>query len=105
MEPLLTIEDVSQLLKISVRAVNRLCRSGRLDHVSLSRKERRFLLEHVEQFIQSRVVSRAEPKRIDRSKADRVISAPKKSNMMGGGASSLTEGIGSLRKEIAELCR
>jgi excisionase family DNA binding protein len=97
---LLTVQDVARQLTISHRRVHELCRQGFLDHIALSRKERRFTPAMVEKYIAACTVSKPEPaKRLDTKSSHRLPSAPRK------GVIGKTEELGNLRKEIRSLCR
>jgi len=96
---LLTPEDVSKLLAVSVKGVHELCRSGRLDYVRVNGKERRFTEEMIHTFIEAQTVSRSK-KQVDRTPHKPLPSSPKK-----GGVKSVEDVGTSLGKEIRDLCR
>jgi excisionase family DNA binding protein len=55
---LLTAKDVGKILGISAKAVNKLAREGRLGHVKITARERRFTKELVEEFVRAETVCR-----------------------------------------------
>jgi excisionase family DNA binding protein len=99
---LLTPEDVSKLLAVSVKGVHELCRSGRLDYVRVNGKERRFTEEMIQSFIEAQTVSRPE-KQVDRTPHKPLPSYPRKGGE--GKESTRVSEAGLLREEIKRLCQ
>lgn len=102
LETLLTPEDVSKVLVISVSGIHALCRSGRLEYVRVNGKERRFTAEMVRTFIEAQTVSR--PKK----KVDKEPFKPLPSPSRKGGdnrKSTRVSEAGLLREEIKRLCQ
>ena len=96
-EALLTAKDVSTILRISPKTVNKLVRDCRLACVRVTKRERRFTIEQVETYIESRSTQ------IVDKKTKRELPSPLK----GGGKSKSVGASGSdlLREEIKRLCR
>jgi excisionase family DNA binding protein len=91
-EQLLTPNEVSEILKISCKAVHKLCRDGKLDFIWVNNKERRFTQEDVQTYIEAQAVRKPA---IDKKPSKR-LPCPKK-----GGAKSFGNGA-NLRKEMKQ---
>jgi excisionase family DNA binding protein len=100
MEPLLTLDDVAGLLRITPRSVSRLCRQRKLAFVEVdARGTRRFVREDVEAFIRSRRLE--PPKKLDTFAPAQLPFHPKPATERGekgDGKSSRAE----LRKEFRQ---
>jgi excisionase family DNA binding protein len=92
---LMTPEDVAVLLSVDRRNVLRWVREGKLDYVKLSPKHLRFTEAQVQEFIQSKTISK--PKPVDNSKPRRLASHPRKKE---GGEKSSGDSSRAIRKEI-----
>lgn len=99
---LLTPEDVSKLLAVSVKGVHELCRTGRLDYVRVNGKERRFTEEMVQAFIEAWTVSQPK-KEVDR-KPHKYLPYPSKKGGDKERSTRVSE-AGLLREEIKRLCQ
>lgn len=98
---LLTVADVSELLKISARRVHCLCRSGQLSYVDVGRKDRRFTPAMLDDYIVAQTISQNQSPKVDTVCGHRLPSRVEK-----GGSVRKTEEMGkSLRKEMRSLCR
>jgi excisionase family DNA binding protein len=93
--PLLKPDDVASCLGISKKAVDTLCRAGKLSYVRVNGKERRFLEEQVQEYIEAQTVNSKSP--VDK-KARKPLPCPPK------GKKSI-EGGTDLGKEIRQLCQ
>jgi excisionase family DNA binding protein len=92
--PLLKPDDVAALLAISKKAVDSLCRSGKLSYIRVNGKERRFTEEQVREYIEAQTMpSRATG--VDRRRS-KPLRSPKGKRSIEGGA--------DLGKELRELC-
>ncbi len=91
-QKLLSAKDVAEILGISVKTVNKLVREAKLGCVQVTAKERRFTDEQIREYIESR----NSKVQIDKTKPDRVKSAPPK----GGEKSSRVFNRADLLKEI-----
>src|SRR5271157_4233866 len=89
-QKLLSAKDVAEILGISVKTVNKLVREAKLGCVHVTAKERRFTEEQIRVYIESCTTKI----QIDRTKPDRVKSAPPK-----GGEKSIGVSKADLRKE------
>ena len=92
-QKLLSAKDVAEILGISVKTVNKLVREGKLGCVQVTAKERRFTEQQIREYIESR----SSKIQIDRTKPDRVKSAPPK-----GGEKSFGVSKADLRKEMSQ---
>ena len=92
---LMTPEQVAAMFSVDRRNVLRWVREGKLDHVKLSRKHLRFTEAQVQEFIQSKTISK--PKPVDNSKPRRLASHPRKKE---GGEKSSGDSARAIRKEI-----
>jgi excisionase family DNA binding protein len=90
---LLEPKDVAALIKLSLKTVHRLAREGKLACVQVTARERRFTLEQVQQYIDSRSTHVVVDK-----KDSRPVSSPHKK----GGEKSRFVGVSGkdLRKEM-----
>lgn len=61
MNPLLTPEEVAEILKISPRTVNELCNRKKLRFIQVDGKHRRFTEEMVQEFIQAQSAPAKQP--------------------------------------------
>ena len=95
--PLLKLKQVAGLLGISIKTVNHLVRKGDLRCVQVTKKERRFTHEQVQEFIERQSDTRPTP--VDKPASGRIPS-----HWKGGEKSSGVSGTG-LSKEIRSLCR
>lgn len=75
MEPLLTPEQVADLLGVRVKTLHRFVREGKIACVQVSARDRKFTEEQIKQFVRSRTIE--PPKSIDNSEADRIPFRPK----------------------------
>lgn len=102
MEPLLTAQDVADLLQIPETAVHRFCREGELGYYTLNKRgDRRFTGEHVKQFLAQRSSAA-------NAKFDRTRRRPVHSPQRGGECRNkeiIEDSGASLTKEIEALCR
>jgi len=73
-QKLLSAKDVAEAFGISVKTVNKLVREAKLGCVQVTAKERRFTEEQIKEYIESR----SSKVQIDRTKPERVKSAPPK---------------------------
>ncbi len=89
---LLRAKGVAEILRISVKTVNKLVRKAKLGCVQVTAKERRFTEEQVRAYI----VAQSKEVRVDTRTPDRVKSAPPK----GGEKSSRVFNRADLLKEI-----
>jgi excisionase family DNA binding protein len=95
---LLEPRDVARIMKITLKAVHKLVRDGKLQCVQVTARERRFTPEQVQQYIESRSTE----VRFDKKAAPTVSSPPKK----GGEPRKSTGDSGTdLVKEMRSLCR
>jgi excisionase family DNA binding protein len=92
-ESLLTIEQVSERLHLSIRTIHGLCREGKLGYVQVRARERLFLPEQVDDFIKSCTIE--PPKPIDRNTTQRLPSLQK-----GGDSRGCGDSAKALRKEM-----
>ena len=92
---LMTTEEVAEFLSVKKRKVHQLVREKKLGCVQLSAKERRFTMNHVDDFIASR--SSKPVVDIDITIPQRLPSTAKK---CAGGAKSTGESAAELRKEM-----
>ena len=92
-QKLLSAKDIAEILGISVKTVNKLVREGKLGCVQVTAKERRFTEDQIREYIESRTTKI----QIDRTKPDRVKSAPPK-----GGEKSIGVSKADLRKEMSQ---
>lgn len=90
---LLEPKDVASIMKISLKAVHKLVREGKLQCVQVSARERRFTPEQVQQYIESRSTEIC----FDKKASPTVSSRPRK-----GGEKSKFVGVSGkdLRKEM-----
>jgi excisionase family DNA binding protein len=93
MTPLLTPEQVAEILGISPRTVNELCNRKKLGYVQVDSKHRRFTEEMVQEFIDRQAVSSEgqRPSRSEKPKSPITSKAPAK-----GGTPTLD----SIKKEM-----
>ena len=91
-QKLLSAKDIAEILGISVKTVNKLVRDAKLGCVQVTAKERRFTEEQIREYIESR----SSKVQIDKTKPDRVKSAPPK-----GGEKSYGDSRTSLLKEMS----
>ena len=92
-QKLLSGKDVAEVLGISAKTVNKLVREAKLGCVQVTAKERRFTEQQIREYIESR----SSKIQIDRTKPDRVKSAPPK-----GGEKSFGVSKADLRKEMSQ---
>ena len=92
---LMTLEQVAAMFSVDRRNVLRWVREGKLDYVKLSPKHLRFTETQVQEFIQSKTISK--PKPVDNSKPRRLASHPRKKE---GGEKSSGDSARAIRKEI-----
>ena len=92
-KPLWKPEHVAQKLGISVKAVHKFVREGKLTCVQVTARERRFTEEQVQQYIESRSTG---------TTIDKRVTAPVSSRPKKGGENSKFVGVGGkdLRKEM-----
>ncbi len=90
---LLSAKGVAEILGISVKTVNKLVREGKLGCVQVTAKERRFTEDQIREYIESR----RSKVQIDRTKPDRVKSAPPK-----GGEKLFGVSKADLRREMSQ---
>lgn len=95
---LLTVQDLSERLGLSHKTIHQLVRDRKLSCVQVTPRERRFLLEQVTEFIESRIIAVPEST-IDRKTPNSLLS-PAKS--MKGGNQSVGEVRAQLREEMRE---
>lgn len=93
---LLEPSDVASMMKISLKALNKLVREGKLQCVQVTARVRRLTPEHVQQYIESRSTEI----RFDKKAAPTVSSRPRK-----GGEKSIGVSGTGLIKEMRSLCR
>ncbi|MGO9120586.1 MAG: helix-turn-helix domain-containing protein [Desulfomonilaceae bacterium] len=91
--PLLDAKDVARILKCSVKTVHKRVREGKLGCVQDNLKDRRFIGEQVQAYIEAQSTG----VRVDRSKGKPVKSLPPK----GGEKSSRIFDRANLRKEMS----
>jgi excisionase family DNA binding protein len=97
---LLTILDVAEQLQLKPKTVHQLVRDGKLACVQLTPRERRFLPDHVQEFIRSKTVP--VPKPLDPGSQDKLRYSQKGGNRS---VSTRVSGAGLLKEEIKKLCR
>jgi excisionase family DNA binding protein len=91
MAPLLRVTDAASILGISTKTVHKLVREGKLACVQVTRRDRRFTHEQVQEYIRSQSTQ----VRVDKKAAPTVSSRPRK-----GGAKSIGVSGTDLRKEM-----
>lgn len=98
LDRLLTVSDVAVILGKKPKTVHEYVRTGDLQCVQLSPRDRRFTEDHLRAFIESRTVN--QPKIVDAS-APSPLPSPKKGGERG---KEITGGSikAQLRKEIAQ---
>ncbi len=96
-EALLTENQVAEMMHLSKRRVQDLCRAGQIGYVQIAPRQRAFLQEHVDEYIRSKTI--IPPKKIDTHAGKKLPSSWKG----GDGRKSLgdTERA-QLRKELAQ---
>lgn len=92
---LMTTEEVAEFFSVEPRKIHKWVREKKLGCIQLSPKERRFTMNHVDDFIASR--SSRPVVAIDKSDSPRLPSTTKK---CAGGAKSTGESAAELRKEM-----
>ena len=92
---LMTTEEVAEFFSVEPRTIHKWVREKKLGCVQLSAKERRFTMNHVEDFIASRSLRPVVA--IDKSDSPRLPSTGKK---CAGGTKSTGESAAELRKEM-----
>lgn len=98
MNPLLKPEDVALILGISRKTVHHLVRDGKLSCVQVTPRDRRFTMEHLNEFVRSQTISVCVDK-----KTPGIVSSPARK---GGDRKESTGDFGTdLVKEIRSLCR
>ncbi len=90
-QKLFCAKDVTEILGISAKTVNKLVREGKLGCVQVPARERRFTEDQIREYIESRTTKI----QIDRTIPDRVKSAAPK-----GGEKSFGVSKADLRKEM-----
>jgi excisionase family DNA binding protein len=96
---LMDVTEAAEYLRITPKAVHRLCKRGKLGYVQIDdRGSRRFLKEHLDAYIESNLVPAR--KLIDK-RPGKPVSSPSK----GGRETAGQQEKGLLRKEIQTLCR
>lgn len=107
MDDLLTPQEVSEKLKISVAKVHQLCRQGKLTCVQVNKRVRRFTAKHLEEFIQAQTVGPCHNKRVSVARRTRDVVPSPVDKRGETDASPGTDDVDpqSLRKEIRSLCR
>lgn len=98
MKHFLTVEDVAEQLHVKPKIVHQLVRDGRLACLQISPRERRFLPEHIEEFVQATTRPARGPKQlpVDERRQKRLPSPRKSQKMVEGGA--------DLGEELRKLC-
>ncbi len=97
-QKLLSAKNVAEILGISVKTVNKLVREGKLGCVQVTAKERRFTEEQVGEYIESSSTK----VQIDKTKPDRVKSAPPKGgDRQSHDGEKAKDSWASLRKEMS----
>ena len=89
LEPLLKTEDLAEFLGISIKTVNHLVRKGELRCVQVTKKERRFTHEQVQEFIERQ--SDKQPKSVDKVASGRLPSRRKGGKSFGHSGVDLRE--------------
>jgi excisionase family DNA binding protein len=97
MDVLLTETEVAEILHLSRRRVQDLCRAGQLAYVQVAPRQRAFLQEHVDAYVRSKTI--IPPKKID-SQAGMKLPSPRK----GGDAQKSPRDMerAQIRKELAQ---
>jgi|SRR5271157_1493339 len=97
--PLLSPEQVAEILGIAVRRVHELVRRREVRCVQISPKDRRFTQEQIDEYITRRSTPES-PKQVDRKSADKLPFAPKGGDYRKSTGDSLSE-----RKKMKEELR
>ena len=95
----LTVEDVAEQLHVKPTAVHQYVRDGRLSCLQISPRERRFLPEHLDEFIDATTRQARTPTQlpVDERRKKRLPSPRKSRKMVEGGA--------NLVEELRNLCQ
>ena len=98
MEKLLDAEEVGDILGIAPKTVHKLARSGLLQSVRVTGRDRRFTVNQVQEYIESNTTART----VDVKQLPRITcrhEGGRKSKSVGASGSDL------LREEIKRLCQ
>jgi len=101
MQPLLTVNEVANFLKVRPKTVHEWVRRQRLACVQLSPKDRRFTEAHIQTFIESRTLPAA--KLVDKEVSGSVLSTPQGGDKRK--STRVSEAGVSPREEIRRLCQ
>jgi hypothetical protein len=107
MDDLLTPQEVSEKLKISVAKVHELCRHGKLTCVQVNKRVRRFAAKHIEAFVQTQTVGPCQNERVSvaRRATNVLPSTAEKRGITEASPGTDEADPQQLRKEIRSLCR
>ncbi len=100
---LYSVGEVSELLKISERAVHSLVRQGKLGCIEITNRRRRFTEEHIREFLAASTRTPRTPKKVD-SVSPTLLDYKAMEQIKRGGDPGLTGGSAkaALREEMRQ---
>lgn len=95
--PLMTVEEAAKLLRVKPKTIHAFVREGKLACIQLSPRDRRFLPEHIKDFIAARTIT--PPKKIDMTASSPLPFAPRPKQRGGEGVADEGKSLRARRRE------